>query len=219
MGLFKRITDIISANMQEMVSEAENPEAVLRQAVDEMDSSIQEARGATARALANEKLLRQRLADEESRAEQCGKSGEKAVAAGEDDEAREWLGRKQEHVKIAAALSDQLSAAGQSARTLRRQLDAMRAKLSEAKRSLATLTARHRAAKVRQASVDPGVGTDAFDKFERIREKVEMAEAEADAMRELAGAAVTNDEPPCEPEDESADVAAELEKLKKKLHQ
>ena len=33
MGIFKRITDIISANMQEMVSQAENPESMLKQAV------------------------------------------------------------------------------------------------------------------------------------------------------------------------------------------
>ncbi len=217
MGIFKRITDIISANMQEMVSQAENPERLLKQAVSEMESSIEEARQSTASALANEKVLRKRLADQEAQGEQWSKRAEEAVGKGNDDDARAALARKQEHVKISAALSDELGASSESAQTLRRQLEAMQAKLAEARRSLATLTARHRAAQVRRDTVAPQVKSDAFDKFDRMSEKVQMAEAEADAMRELTGQTTpTLDEPRTDPHAASSDVEAELAELKKK---
>ena len=57
MGLFKRISDIISANLGEMAEEWEDPEVMLKQAVREMEQSIHTATQETARTLANEKKL------------------------------------------------------------------------------------------------------------------------------------------------------------------
>jgi phage shock protein A len=73
----------------------------------------------------------------------------------------------------------------------------MKAKLSEAKRNLATLSARKRAAdfkkKVHTSAVAAtnGMGElddNAFAKFDRLRGRVEQAEAEAEALAELRGA-------------------------------
>ena len=71
------------------------------------------------------------------------------------------------------------------------QLDGMRAKLAEAKRSLATLVARQNAANFRRrmerepATLNTDVDTNAFAKFDRLKSKVEQAEAEAEAMAEF----------------------------------
>ena len=56
MGLFKRINDIISANLNEMIEGFENPETMLKQAIREMESSIAQVKQETARAMASEKL-------------------------------------------------------------------------------------------------------------------------------------------------------------------
>jgi phage shock protein A len=55
MGLFKKISDIISANLGEMAESFEDPEKMLKQAVREMGETIQEATKETAKALASEK--------------------------------------------------------------------------------------------------------------------------------------------------------------------
>ena len=99
----------------------------------------------------------------------------------------------------------------------------MKAKLSEGKRNLATLTARKRAADFRKkmesqaAGVVSNVDDSAFAKFDRMKAKVEQAEAEAAAMAELrgmeAGAAAEDVEVP----EECLDVSAELAELKRKL--
>lgn len=218
MGIFKRLQDILSANMGEMIESSENPEPMLAQAIREMESAISEAKRQTAKAMANEKLVRKELTENERQAQEWQQRAEKAIAAGDDGLARKALTRKQEHGKVVAALQDQLSASTEASQTLRCQWEAMQVKLSEARRSLATLSARHKAAEARKRSFDVNFDTDAFAKFDRINEKVERAEAEADAFRELAGDASAPLDVDLGTGDNEADVEAELANLKKKLN-
>jgi len=194
MGMFRRISDIISANLNEMTEGFEDPEKMLKQAIREMEQSIADATQETAKVLANEKLISKELANNERQAADWQKKAEQAVAAGDDDLARKALSRKQEHQKLVTALQDQVTAARDASRTLKHQLEGMQAKLAEAKRNLATLSARQRAADFKkkmhtnEVAVETGAATDdAFAKFERMREKVERAEAEAEALAELRG--------------------------------
>ena len=221
MGLFKRIGDIVSANLNEMVESYEDPEAMLKQAVREMEASIDSAKRDVAKSMAHEKLLGKQLAENQRQAEQWQQRAESAVESGDDNLARKALVRKQEHDKIAAALHDQHAATGDSSQTLRRQLEAMQAKLAEAKRRLGTLTARKKAADVRTraqlSKVDPQWNNDAFAKFDRLREKVELAEAEADALRELSGEPDFSAQLQTEDHRLDVELEAELLQLKRKL--
>lgn len=195
MGLFDRISDIISANFNDMAEQFEDPEKMLKQAVREMEESILEARKQTAKAMASAKLVERELANNESASVNWKNRAHQAVQAGDDELARKALQRKQEHDKLAVALRDQLAAALDASQTLRHQFEAMQAKLAEAKRTLATLSARQRAANVRKKihmqSADEELGFDdgAFTKFDRLRDRVERTEAEAEALAELEGGA------------------------------
>jgi phage shock protein A len=224
MSIFKRISDIISANLNDMVEDYENPEQMLRQAVREMEDAIAKAKPDVARAMANDKLLAKELSVNEAECENWTKRAGAAVDAGDDALARKALGRKREYEKIVAALRDQQSASTEATQTLRRQLEAMQSKLSEARRRLGTLTARNKAAEVRNkmAKAQLGVSTDlnqeAFDKFDRLSRKVEQAEAEAEAMAELAreqtGGSDEPEESHSEVSSEQLEIDAELALLK-----
>ena len=224
MGLFKRISDIISANLNDMTEGLEDPEKMLRQAVREMEQSIADATQETAKVLANEKLLMKELASNRQQALDWQTKAEKAVDAGDDGLARRALSRKQEHHKLVTALEDQLKLAQETTNTLKHQLDGMRAKMSEAKRNLATLSARKKAAdfqkKMHTSAMDletGNVGDDAFAKFDRMRERVDRAEAEAEALAELRGATRAQDNLDLESISPAADsLDAELAALKKK---
>ncbi len=223
MGLFQRISDIITANLNEMTANFEDPEKMLKQAIREMEQSIGEATQETAKVLANEKRMAKELANNQREAGEWQRKAEQAVAAGDDGLARKALSRKQEHQKLVTALQDQLTAAEDASRTLKHQLEGMQAKLAEAKRSLATLSARNRAAEFKKkvhtsamAAESSAVSDNAFAKFDRLREKVEQAEAEADALAELRGSAALADEPPSSSETASADIEDELAALKQK---
>ncbi|MCY2992309.1 MAG: PspA/IM30 family protein [Planctomycetota bacterium] len=225
MGIFKRISDIVSANFTDLVEEYEDPEKMLKQAIREMEEAIGKAKPDVVRTMANEKTAAKELASNEAQVAAWAQRAEKAVEAGDDDLARKAITRKQEYEKVVAALRDQHEAMAEASQTLRRQLEGMQAKLKDAQRRLGTLTARQKAAQVRakaaqtQVGVTPELDQDAFDKFDRMARKVEMAEAEAEALTELArserAGAATN-ESLGEPVAEDLDTEAELLELKRK---
>ena len=225
MGIFKRISDIISANFNDMVEGYEDPEKMLRQAIREMEEAIGNAKPDVARAMASEKTVAKELASNEAQVTVWTHRAETAVEAGDDDLARKAITRKKEYEKIAAALRDQHDAAIEASQTLRRQLEAMQAKLKDAQRRLGTLTARQKAAQVRakvaqsQAGLTPELDQDAFNKFDRLARKVEMAEAEAEAFSELARSERELGKPSedIESVEEISDTEAELLELKKKM--
>lgn len=219
MGLFQRVNDIISANLNEMVEKFEDPETMLKQAIREMESSIAEARREVVQVMASEKLVSKNVADNQRQARAWEEQATRAMQAGDERLARKALTRKQEHGKVSAALKDQLSATTEASLTLRRQLEAMQAKLAEAKRRLGAFSARKKAAAVNarleHAVKDVQIDNGAFEKFDRLRQKVERLEAEADALRELD----TGAEPEADVETIDGDLGIdlELEALKKKL--
>ena len=226
MGLFKRISDIISANINELTEGLEDPEKMLKQAIREMEESIGEATTQTAKSMANEKRLSRELQRNQEQAQRWQQRASQAVEAGDDDLAKKALTRTNEHQKLTLALEDQIATARESSAMLKHQLEGMKAKLSEAKRSLASLSARQRAANFRKqmASQDIGVCSeveeDAFAKFDRMKNKVEQAEAEAEAMAELRNsgvAAVAIDDEDDFSSDEDLEVSAELARMKSKL--
>jgi phage shock protein A len=226
MNIFKRISDIISANLNDLVEGCEDAEQMLRQAIREMDDAVHKARPDVAKAMANEKSVAKELAANEAQRKTWDTRTIAAVEAGDDALARKGIERRKEYEKIVAALKDQHVAAQEASQMLRRQLEAMEAKLSDAQRRLNTLVARNRAAEIRTKMATSDAGprlddSDAFSKFDRLSRKVEMAEAEAEAMAELARSRKPNVEETLEPEAdasaESLEVDAELAALKQKL--
>ncbi len=223
MGVFKRISDIISANLNELTEGFEDPEKMLKQAVREMEETIAEVTNQTAKAMANETTLSRELERNRAQQQQWQARAEKAVEDGNDDLARKAIGRKKEHEQLVTALDDQLGAAQEASANLRRQLAAMKAKLAEGKRNLATLSARKRAADFRKkmetqaAGLAPEVDQNAFAKFDRMKDKVEQAEAEAAAMAELRSLGANGAAEDVETPDEGLDVSDELAELKRKL--
>jgi len=213
MRLFRRIGDIISANLNEMVDHFEDPEKMLKQAVREMEHAVAAALDSAVKVVANEKLLSKQLAENRRQAERWQDRAGKAVAAGDDDLARRAITRKLQHEKLVVALEDQHSAAAETSAKLRRQIEGMRAKLSEAKRICAEFIARKRAAEARRqllCVVSPNGAHTAYHRFDRLFEQVELAEAEADAFCELS----TADDEEAFENDDAAIVEQELAALK-----
>jgi phage shock protein A len=190
MRLFQRIGDIISANLNELIDGFENPEIMLKQAVREMDEAVTSALQSAVKAVANEKLLARELAATREEVELWLERATQAVTSGDDELARRALTRKLQQEKLVLALEDQFQSASAASASLRRQIEAMRVKLAEAKRKQLSLIARRRAAEARRHVSEVSVTGNrfaAFGKFDQLVEQVETAEAEADALAELTG--------------------------------
>lgn len=215
MTLFRRINEILSANLNDLVDRFEDPEKMLRQALREMDDAVAAATSAAARAIAGQKLLHQEIDSQRASAERWHDRAVKAVDSGDDAQARRALlcRRQQEH--LADVLEKQRDAAQATAARLRRRIEAMKIKRAQASHLLIELAARQCVAQAdrRLAALLPrDVAGEVFRRFERWRQRVALGEAEAEALDELVdydGFLEDDDE-------ESAAIELELIELKRR---
>jgi phage shock protein A len=113
-----------------------------------------------------------------------------AVRAGDDNLARAALVRKQEHENIATQFQQQWIAQKGAVDKLKDALRLLNNKIEEAKRKKNILIARKKRAEAQQqiAATMQGLGdTSAFDTFDRMADRINLLEAEAEAGAELAG--------------------------------
>lgn len=217
-GIFARMADIAKANLNDLLSRAEDPEKMIRQMILEMEEAVHKATASVGTAIANEKRLERQSLDKQNQIEAWQKKAELAVGAGEDDLARRAIERK---TALQEALRDLEAALEESRKTsvqLKQQLTQLKAKLDEARTREGALIARKRAAEARMqiAKGLSGMGDDAFSSFERFRQRIENEEAQADAHQELARDATSLDDAFTKLERKNT-VEDELQALKQKL--
>jgi phage shock protein A len=191
MRLFKRISGLISANLNDLIEQCEDPVKMLRQAVREMETALGQLMDGAARAIAHHKLLSRQLNEQREAVTRCTKRAEVAVGRADDESARSELRRKGEHQRLADALSRQVVTADALGQRLRRQVTAMRIKLAEARRKLVDITARSRAVSAQRKFIehlpDDGCTGRVWSSFETMCARVEQSEAETEALLELLG--------------------------------
>jgi phage shock protein A len=187
MGIFGRMSDIIKANINDLLEKAEDPEKMIKQMVIEMEESVNIATLSVAQSIANEKQLQRRLEKEQAFVTDWQDKAEQAILANRDDLAKAAIEKKLVAQKNVNDLLPTHASALATAERLRTQLDQLRKKLDEARSRQNTLIARSNAAKAEKQlnQAMNGTGTDAFSKFDRMESKVEQMEAEAEAFGEL----------------------------------
>jgi phage shock protein A len=190
MGIFSRLGTLIKSNINDLITKAEDPEKMLSQVLLEMQQQLVEAKKAVAIAIADEKKLQKQYTSETDKSKEWERKAMVAVRAGDDNLARQALGRKQEHENIAQQFQQQWIAQKQAVEKLKDALRLLNNKIEEAKRKKNILIARKKRAEAQQqiANTMQGLGdTSAFDTFDRMAERIQLMEAEAEAGAELAG--------------------------------
>ena len=106
-----------------------------------------------------------------------------AFEKGDDELAREALSRKQQQVDASSSLDEQIAIQSDSLSKLYDSMTALESKISEARSMKDQYIARARTAKTATKVNDmlsSSVGTTSMDAFERMKEKVEMLETQAE---------------------------------------
>lgn len=189
--LFKRISDVIAANLNDLVDRVEDPERMIKQLIREMEENISNAREGVIDAVASEKQLAKELDSQRRQAEEWHQRARLALESGNETLAREALTRKKEHDGIAVSLDMSWQSARRTGERLKSQLRALEAKLEEARLKKGSLVARQRAAQAR-AQMDQvqdrfQTGLDLNHSFGRMADKVGEMEARMEAREELYG--------------------------------
>src|SRR5580700_10504774 len=189
MGIFARLATLIKSNLNDLISRSEDPEKMLNQVVIDMANQLIEAKKQVALSIADEKRLAKQAEQEAANAAEWERRAMLAVKAGDDGLAKEALSRKKEHETLASTLKDQWQKQKNAVEQLKTALRMLNNKIEEAKRKKNVLIARKKRAEAQRAIQETMSGLrdqSAFETFDRMSQKVDQIEAEAEAQSELA---------------------------------
>lgn len=190
MGIFDRFSRLVKANVNEALNKAEDPEKMLNQIVEDMQKELIEFRQTYAEVAANTKRLEKQRVQAQGLTEEWLKRAKLALEKGDEEAARAALERKNQQEEQANSLGAQLESQEQAVQNLFAQMQQLEQKISEAKMKKDQLKARAQTAKVSTKINDmmsKSSSTGALEAFNRMSDKVEQMEAEAEVARELSG--------------------------------
>ena len=139
-----------------------------------------------------------------------------ALASNNIDLAKRALAQKVKADEEVAAYKEMAETISNQTEAIRTQVETLKSKLSEAKSRQAMLIARSQMADTKKTLAQSISGIDtssAYEKLNRLEEKVTRKEAEADAFAEITGTAVSQDFETFEKLQADARVDTELERL------
>ena len=190
MGILDRLSTLIKSNVNDAIDSMQDPGKEIDQMVRDMEDYARQARAEVARCIADERLLERRQQAIEAEIADWQKKAEMSIRAGDDALAKEALVRQKEHEDLQTQFEQQWHLQKDAVEKLKDQLRTLNNKIEEAKRKKNILVARAKRAEAQktiQATMAGLSDTSAFETFDRMAEKVEQAEAEAEAGVELAG--------------------------------
>ena len=188
MGIFARLAALLKSNLNDLISNSEDPEKMLNQIVLDMSNQLLEAKRQVAASIADEKRLAKQVEQETANATEWERRAMLAVRSGDDALAKEALARKKEHQTLAEQFQEQWSKQKQAVDQLKLALRALNNKIEEAKRKKNLLIARKKRAEAQKAIQETMTGlknASAFETFDRMAGRIEQMEAEAEAHAEL----------------------------------
>jgi phage shock protein A len=189
MGIFSRLAQLIKSNLNDLISRSEDPEKMLNQVVLEMNTQLNEAKKQVAASIADEKRLAKQLEAEQAKATEWEGRAMMALRAGNEELAKEALARKREHEQLAQSYREQWDKQKAAVEQLKKALRMLNDKIEEAKRKKNVLIARKKRAEAQRAIQETMSGLkdqSAFETFDRMADKIDQLEAEAEAGAEIA---------------------------------
>lgn len=189
MGIISRFKDIMAANFNALLDKAEDPQKMIDQYLRNLESDLSKVKAETASVIAEERSAKRRLDDCEEEIAKMSEYARKAVAAGNDNEARQFLTKKAELAQKQTVLQENYALACENSMKMREMHDKLEADISSLKTKQDMLKAKVRVAETQQRINKLGSGLESAGNnmaaFDRMEEKVNKMLDEADAMAEL----------------------------------
>lgn len=188
MGILDRVSRLVSANINDMIDRAEDPEKMIDQILREMQTNITTARSQVASMIAQEKELQADLKETQELSTEWQEKAKRAITAGKEDLAREALRRKRDNDENSGIYQHQYETQRQTVEKLKQQLGLLESKYQSTLGQRDSLMARQRRAKATRqvgeftSSLSP---LDAGSELDRMERKIRSTESEAAALAEL----------------------------------
>ena len=222
MGIISRFKDIMSANINALLDKAEDPAKMIDEYMRKITVELTEVKKETAGIMAEEKRAKRLLEQNDEQITKYDNLARKALTAGNEDDARVFLKKKQSYVDNGIDLQKSYDIAHDNATKMRQMHDKLTNDVQTLQQRRQVIKAKVAVAKTQDrinkvtSSMDAASGS--MKAFERMEEKADRMLDQVNSMAEL-------NEKPVDIADEleakysNSDVAVdeELEKLKKEM--
>ena len=202
MAILERFTDIIKANINDLLDKCEDPAKMIDQYLRDLTEDLAEVKQETAAVMAEETRAKRMLDDNADEIRRYEDLARKALTAGNEGDARVFLGKKQQLTEKAASLQATYDAAHANADKMRQMHDKLVEDIETLRGRREMVKAKVAVAKTQEKVNQMGAAGEraagAMSAFERMERKADAMLDQANAMAELNSAPV--------------DEAAELEK-------
>ena len=202
MGILSRFGDIISSNINALLDKAEDPEKMIDQYLRNASEDLAEVKQETAAVMAEEKRCKRLLDETNADVAKYEDLAKKALKAGNEDDARVFIARKQELTANLGTAQKNYEVAHANAEKMRQMHDKLVSDINSLKARRNNIKATMAVARTQERVND---ARDAFDGangsiagFERMEQKAQQMLDEATAAAELSAP----------PEDSAADLEA-----------
>ena len=219
MAIFSRLTDLLKANINDLIDRAEDPEKMVKQIIIDMEEQLQNAVQGLGSVMASEREMLKKLKEAQSESKLWEGRAKDALKSDNEELAKKAIDKKlvaDTSVKQYQKMYDNISS---QTEILREQVDLLKKKLNEARARQSMLVARDKVAEARQEVINAVGDLDssgAFAKMDKMEKKIAEKEAQADAAFDISGMDDEEDDEFEEMENESA-ADDELARLKEEL--
>lgn len=224
MGILQRFSDIVSANVNALLDKAEDPGKMIDEYLRKATKDLAEVKQETAGVMAEESRTKRLVDDNAAQVAKYEALAKKALLAGNEDDARVFLSKKQEMESAGAGLQTAYAAAHENAVKMRELHDKLVKDINTLNSRRQAVKAKMAVAKTQERVNKMGASADKLQSsmgaFERMEEKADRMLDEANAMSELSSQAVDEAqalEEKYKTADTNASVEDELAALKLKM--
>lgn len=222
MGILSRFKDIMSANVNALLDKCENPEKMIDEYMRQVVEELAEVKKETAGVMAEEKRTKRLVDENQAQIEKYDKLARKALEAGNEEDAKTFLSKKQSCVSKAADLQKSYEIAKSNSTKMKEMHDKLTKDVQELEERRKNVKSKVAVAKTQdklnKVSSSMNSASSSMQAFEKMEAKAENMLDRANATAEL-NYDVSEEMEDLEKKYESSTIAVEeeLEKLKKEM--
>ena len=223
MAILERFSDIIKANIKVLLEKQEEIEKMIDQYLEDMMKDLAEVKQSTAEVMAEETRTKRLVEQNEAEVAKYNEFAKKALMAGNEEDAKIFINKKQELENVGAGLMTAYAAAHENAIKMRQMHDKLTADIEALRARRQVIKSKIKVAKTQETLNE---ATQATKKIAGAKSAFERMEATASNMREESNAMAEHNMAPIDEakalEEKyasmgTASVDDELKKMKEEL--
>ena len=220
MAIFERISDLVRSNINDLIDKAENPEKMVKQIIIDMEDQLRKATQGLGTAMGSLNQVKKQLENAKEQSHNWQAKAKACLEQGNEELAKQALENKVKQDKMVTQYQEMSNSMEAQVNEIKSQIDVLKQKLEEARIKQAMLVERSQIADAKSQMAKTLGNMDsksAFAKMDKMEQKIEQKESQADAFSQISGVEDAPNDPFAQMDQENS-INAELEKLKQEMN-